>query len=382
MMIEYLPLKRITAMHAGEIHEAIRQVVDGGWYVRGEATARFEEDYARYIGTRYCIAVANGLDALTLMLRAYKELGVLHEGDEIIVPANTFIATILSVTENRLTPVLVEPSIDTLQIDDTLIEQAVTPRTKAILLVHLYGRCAYTPRILAICKAHNLLLLEDNAQAHGLSYSSFPLPPASPLECSAVCPQRKTGSLGAASAHSFYPGKNLGALGDAGAVTTDDYQLAETIRSIANYGSSRKYVFNYVGRNSRMDDIQAAVLSVKLNYLDADNARRQQIARSYQANISNALTKQPIRSQSVYHIYPVLSDHRDRLQTFLSDKDIQTAIHYPIPPHRQECYPQYHHLSLPVTEQIHAQELSLPCHQAMTEEEVAAVIAAVNSFSL
>ena len=300
-------------MHAGEIHEAIRQVVDGGWYLRGEATARFEEDYARYIGTRYCVAVANGLDALTLMLRAYKELGVLHEGDEIIVPANTFIATILSVTENRLTPVLVEPSIDTLQIDDNLIEQAVTPRTKAILLVHLYGRCAYTPRILAICNAHNLLLLEDNAQAHGLLYSSFPLPPVSSSECSAVYPQRKTGSLGAASAHSFYPGKNLGALGDAGAVTTDDYQLAETIRCIANYGSSRKYVFDYVGRNSRMDDIQAAVLSVKLNYLDADNARRQQIACSYQANISNALTKQPIRSQSVYHIYPVLSDHRDRL---------------------------------------------------------------------
>ena len=408
MMIEYLPLKRITAMHAGEIHEAIRQVVDGGWYLRGEATARFEEDYARYIGTRYCVSVANGLDALTLMLRAYKELGVLHEGDEIIVPANTFIATILSVTENRLTPVLVEPSIDTLQIDDTLIEQAVTPRTKAILLVHLYGRCAYTPRILAICKAHNLLLLEDNAQAHGLSYSALPPSPASPLECSAVplppvsssecsavppspvssseCsavyPQRKTGSLGAASAHSFYPGKNLGALGDAGAVTTDDYQLAETIRSIANYGSSRKYVFDYVGRNSRMDDIQAAVLSVKLNYLDADNARRQQIARLYQANISNALTKQPIRSLSVYHIYPVLSEHRDRLQSFLSDKGIQTAIHYPIPPHRQKCYSQYHHLSLPVTEQIHAQELSFPCHQAMTEEEVSAVIAAVNSFSL
>ena len=381
-MIEYLPLKRITAMHAGEIHEAIRQVVEGGWYLRGEATARFEEDYARYIGTRYCVAVANGLDALTLMLRAYKELGVLHEGDEIIVPANTFIATILSVTENRLTPVLVEPSIDTLQIDDTLIEQAVTPRTKAILLVHLYGRCAYTPRILAICKAHNLLLLEDNAQAHGLSYSALPMPPVSSLECSAVYPQRKTGSLGVASAHSFYPGKNLGALGDAGAVTTDDYQLAETIRSIANYGSSRKYVFDYVGRNSRMDDIQAAVLSVKLNYLDADNARRQQIACSYQANISNALTKQPIRSQSVYHIYPVLSEHRDRLQAFLSDKGIQTAIHYPIPPHRQKCYPQYHHLSLPVTEQIHAQELSLPCHQSMTEEEVAAVIAAVNSFSL
>ena len=371
-MIEYLPLKRITAMHAAEIHEAIREVVDGGWYLRGEATARFEEQYARYIGTRHCVAVANGLDALTLMLRAYMELGILSEGDEVIVPANTFIATILSVTENRLTPVLIEPSIDTLQIDDALIEQAITPRTKAVLLVHLYGRCAYTPRIHSLCQAHHLLLLEDNAQAHGLQCP----------QCSAVPPQRKTGSLGAAAAHSFYPGKNLGALGDAGAVTTDDSRLAKTIRSIANYGSSQKYVFDHVGRNSRMDEIQAAVLSVKLKYLDADNARRQQIAHSYQANISNALVKQPIRSQSVYHIYPVLCEHRDRLQSFLSGKGIQTAIHYPIPPHQQQCYPQYRQLSLPVTEQIHAQELSLPCHQAMTEDEVATVIAAVNSFSL
>ena len=372
MMIEYLPLKRITAMHAAEIHEAIREVVDGGWYLRGEATARFEEQYARYIGTRHCVAVANGLDALTLMLRAYMEMGILSEGDEVIVPANTFIATILSVTENRLTPVLIEPSIDTLQIDDTLIEQAITPRTKAVLLVHLYGRCAYTPRIHSLCQAHRLLLLEDNAQAHGLQYP----------QCSAVSPQRKTGSLGAAAAHSFYPGKNLGALGDAGAVTTDDSRLAETIRCIANYGSSQKYVFDHVGRNSRLDEIQAAVLSVKLKYLDADNARRQQIAQSYQANISNALVKQPIHSQSVYHIYPVLCEQRDSLQSFLSDKGIQTAIHYPIPPHHQHCYPQYRQLSLPVTEQIHAQELSLPCHQAMTEDEVATVIAAVNSFSL
>lgn len=366
-MIEYLPLKRITAMHADEIHEAVNSVIDGGWYLRGEATARFEEAYARYIGTRHCVAVANGLDALTLMLRAYKELGLLHDGDEVIVPANTYIATILSVTENHLKPVLVEPTADTLQIDDALIESAITSRTRAILIVHLYGRCAYTERIAAICQKYNLLLLEDNAQAHG-------------LQCSAVSPQRKTGSLGHAAAHSFYPGKNLGALGDAGAVTTNDDRLADVVRSIANYGSSRKYVFDYIGRNSRMDEIQAAVLSVKLKYLDEDNARRQQIARSYQANVSNTLIKQPIHSDSVYHVYPVLCEERDRLQRYLAENGVQTVIHYPIPPHRQACYPEWHGFCLPVTERIHAQELSIPCHQAMTENEVAVVSELLNSF--
>ena len=225
MTIPYLPLQRIMALHAEEIHEAVARVIDSGWYLRGEATARFEEDYARYIGTKHCVCVANGLDALTLMLRAYIYNNIMHEGDEVIVPANTYIATILSITENRLKPVLVEPSIDTLQIDDTLIEQAITPRTRAVMLVHLYGRCAYTPRIAAICQKHHLILLEDNAQAHGC------------CPCDGVYPRRKTGSLGHAAAHSFYPGKNLGALGDAGAVTTDDDLLAATIRSIANYGS-------------------------------------------------------------------------------------------------------------------------------------------------
>ena len=367
-MIEYLPLKRITAMHADEIHEAIRQVVDSGWYLHGETIARFEQEYAQYIGTDHCIGVANGLDALTLILRAYKEMGVLHDGDEIIVPANTFIATILSVTENQLTPVLVEPSIDTLQIDDTLIEQAITPRTRAILIVHLYGRCAYTAAIGDLCKKYGLLLLEDNAQAHG-------------LVCSAVSPHRKTGSLGHAAAHSFYPGKNLGALGDGGAVTTDDPQLAAVIRSIANYGSSRKYVFDYVGRNSRLDEIQAAVLSVKLRYLDDDNKRRQQIAHSLQANISNTLIDQPIRSDSVYHIYPVLCKERDRLQQYLEENGVQTMIHYPIPPHRQTCYKgQWDTLSLPVTETIHREELSLPCHQAMTDAEIEKITDLINSF--
>lgn len=377
MMIPYLPLNRITAMHADEIHEAVANVIDSGWYLRGEATERFEDEYARYIGTKHCIGVANGLDALTLMLRAYKEMGVLCDGDEIIVPANTYIATILSVTENNLIPVLVEPSLETLQIDDTLVENAITPRTRAILIVHLYGRCAYTERIASICRDHHLLLLEDNAQAHGCLYRG-----TADLVCDAVFPHRKTGSLGHAAAHSFYPGKNLGALGDAGAVTTNDDQLAETIRAIANYGSSRKYVFDYIGRNSRLDELQAAVLSVKLKYLDEDNARRQQIAQIYQANISNTLVEQPICSDSVYHIYPVLSPQRDALQDYLAEKGVQTVIHYPIPPHRQACYPSWHTLCLPVTERIHSQELSIPCHQALTDVEIERIVNSINDFKL
>ena len=369
-MIEYLPLKRITAMHADEIHEAVDRVVDGGWYLKGEQTRLFEEEYARYIGTRHCIGVANGLDALTLILRAYIIIGVLHEGDEVLVPANTYIATILSITENRLKPVLVEPNIETLEIDDRLIEQAITPRTRALMLVHLYGRCAMTERIADICRRRGLLLLEDNAQAHGC-HSQF----------SILNSQLKhTGSLGHAAAHSFYPGKNLGALGDGGAVTTDDDRLADVVRSIANYGSSRKYVFDYVGRNSRLDELQAAVLRVKLRYLDHDNERRRQIARRYQAEIKNSLVHMPDMAGSVFHIFPVLCEQRDRLQQYLSEGGVGTVIHYPIPPHRQQCYAQWASLSLPVTDLIHARELSLPCHQAMTDDEVARVIALVNNF--
>ena len=367
MTIDYLPLKRITAMHADEIHEAIREVVDGGWYLRGAATARFEEQYAGYIGTKHAIGVANGLDALTLILRAYREMGVMQEGDEVIVPANTYIATILSITENGLKPVFVEPRLDTFQIDDTLIEQAVTPRTRAIMIVHLYGRCAFTERIAAICRKHHLKLIEDDAQAHGCLYVNPSL-------------SRRTGSLGDAAAHSFYPGKNLGALGDAGAVTTDDDCLAEVIRSIANYGSSRKYVFDYQGRNSRIDEIQAAVLSVKLKYLDADNARRQEIANYYIDQIHNPLVHLPQKSDSVYHIFPVLSERRDDLQRHFQANGVGTVIHYPIPPHRQACYQAYSHLSLPITEQIHAQELSIPCHQAFSDEEIQTIVEVVNAF--
>lgn len=364
-MIDYLSLKKVTAMHADEIHAAISSVVDSGWYLQGQHVAQFESAYAQYIGTDHCIGCGNGLEALVLILRAYREMGVLHDGDEVIVPANTYIATILSITENGLMPVLVEPDIDTLQIDDTLIEAAITPRTRAIMLVHLYGRCAYTQRIGDICRKHHLKLIEDNAQAHGCTFEG-----------------QHTGSLGDAAAHSFYPGKNLGALGDAGAVTTSDDELAQMVRTLANYGSSRKYVFPYQGMNSRLDELQAAVLSVKLKYLDEDNRQRKAIARLLDEGISHPLVTLPRAGarDNICHIYPILCPQRDALQAHLRERGIQTIIHYPIPPHKQQAYREWNSLSLPVTERIHQQELSLPCNQTMTEEEALEVVRAVNEF--
>lgn len=370
-MIHYLPLGDINARYDAEIRDAISHVLDSGWYLRGEATRQFEQHYAEYIGTRHCIGVANGLDALTLILRAYIEMGVMHEGDEVIVPANTFIASILAVTENRLVPVLVEPSIDTLQIDDSLIEQAITPRTRAVMIVHLYGRCAYTDRIGDICRRHGLKLIEDNAQAHGCTSSG---------ECRTESVElRRTGSLGHAAAHSFYPGKNLGALGDAGAVTTDDDALADIIRALGNYGSRKKYVHDYAGRNSRLDEIQAAVLLVKLRHLDADNQRRRAIASIYINKVKHPDITMPLRD-GVFHIFPILSARRDELQRYLLENGVETQIHYPIPPHRQLCYEEWNGLSLPVTEQIHAQELSIPCHQVISNEEADRVADLLNAF--
>lgn len=365
-MIKFLDLKAVTAMHADEISAAVQRVVNSGWYLQGNENKAFVEEYARYIGTRYCVGCGNGLDALTLILRAYKEMGRLHDGDEVIVPANTYIATILAITENNLTPVLVEPRIDTFQIDDNLIERAITSRTRAIMIVHLYGLCAYTERINEICHNHNLLLIEDNAQAHGCRYND-----------------RLTGSLGNAAAHSFYPGKNLGALGDGGAVTTDDEDLANMIGALGNYGSERKYVFNYKGRNSRLDEIQAAVLRVKLKYLDADNSLRRSIAMQYIEHIDNPLLTLPSTDycqHSVHHIFPVLCSERDRLQQHLLDQGIQTMIHYPIPPHRQKCYADMATLSLPITERIHHEELSLPLNPTLRQEEIEQIIEAANSF--
>ena len=368
--MKYLELKRINAPYEEEMRRAISDVLDNGWYLQGKAVAAFEQAYAAYIGTRFCVSCANGLDALTLILRAYIELGRLQKGDEVLVPANTYIASILAITECGLNPVLVEPSLQNCQMDDSLIEQAITPHTKALMLVHLYGQCAYTDRIASLCQKYNLLLIEDNAQAHGCNCQS-----------SIVNSQfRKTGSLGHAAGHSFYPGKNLGALGDAGAVTTNDEQLANTVRAIANYGASRKYVHDFLGRNSRMDELQAAVLSVKLRHLDEITLRRHQLAAIYINKVKNPLLRMPQMDNSVWHIFPVFCECRDALQQYLFEKDIQTQIHYPIPPHRQRCYAEWNHLSFPITEQISCTELSLPCNEAMTEEEVFLVVDALNAF--
>lgn len=365
-MTDYLDLKRMTAMHAAEIQQAVAGVVASGRYLQGAATAEFEHNYALYIGTSHCVGCANGLDAITLILRSYMALGRLHEGDEVIVPANTYIASILAISENRLVPVLAEPSIDTYNITAENIEKAVTPNTRAVLIVHLYGRCAYTPAIADICHRHHLLLIEDNAQAHGCRYGD-----------------RLTGSLGDAAAHSFYPGKNLGALGDAGAVTTDDRALADTVRAMGNYGSRKKYVFEYKGRNSRIDEIQAAVLNVKLKYLDDDNRKRKNIARYYIDNIRNSHVVLPTDTcnDSVWHIFPIRCTDRDGLAAHLLSKGIQTLIHYPIAPHRQQCYPAWRQLSLPITEKIHAEELSLPCAPYLSPLECRKTVEAVNSYS-
>lgn len=381
-MIPYLSLQKVTASHLKEIESAITKTIESGWYLKGEATERFEHDYAEYIGTRYCIGCGNGLDALTLIFRAYKELGAMADGDEVIVPANTFVASILSLSENGLKPVLVEPRPDTLEIDDSKIEAAITERTRAILLVHLYGRCAYTEKIGQLCHDHHLKLIEDNAQAHGCRYNIQP----------SMFGLQRTGSLGHAAAHSFYPGKNLGALGDAGAVTTDDERLASMVLSLGNYGSSRKYVFEHKGRNSRIDELQATVLDTKLKYLDEDNARRKVIAERYISEIDNPKITIPGATKTksakaiyalgdnVWHIFPILCDERNRLQEYLLDKGVQTAIHYPIPPHRQKAYSEWNGLQLPITEKIHREELSLPCNQTMTDEEVDEVIRLVNAF--
>ena len=366
-MIKFLDLQKITAKYADEIHEAVDRVVDSGWYLQGAENDKFEKNYSAYIGSKHTIGCANGLDALIWIFRAYIEMGVMAPGDEVLVPANTYIATILAITENGLKPVLVEPKLSNYQIDDSLIEAAITERTKAICIVHLYGQCAYTEKIGELCKKYNLKLIEDNAQAHGCLYKG-----------------RKTGSLGDAAGHSFYPGKNLGAFGDAGAVTTDDQELADTIRALANYGSQKKYVFKYTGRNSRLDEIQAAILDVKLRHLDKDVALRQGVAKRYCNEISNPMIITPAIEEwtaHAFHLFPVRCAERDRLQQYLTEQGVQTIIHYPIPPHKQECYSEMNELTLPITEQIHNEELSLPISPVMTDEEVSKVIEVVNNFA-
>lgn len=545
MKVDFLSLRDVTAMHAVEIKEAVYRVIESGWYLQGKENEAFEQHYADYIGTKYCIGCANGLDALIWIWRAYIELGVMQPGDEVILPANTYIATHLGITENGLVPVCVEPNPRTLEIDDTLIEAAITPRTKAICIVHLYGRCAMTERIAELCKKYNLKLVEDNAQAHGCMWRP-PVPPkggettctsmqgegvitsgkagidmadpayypelkkraaemrSNPTEAenalwNALCNQQighkirrqhivsqyildfacldcrlaieldggyhneadqqqddavrtkhleslgwhvlrftnaevfhdrdavvaqiksaistysspsgdcgagkliRTGAIGDAAGHSFYPGKNLGALGDAGAVTTNDEELAAAIRALANYGSQKKYVFKYTGRNSRLDEIQAAILDVKLKYLDEDIAKRQEVAAYYYENIHNPLVELPERlpnENNVYHLFPILvspfrgTGGRDRLHDYLADNGVGTVIHYPIAPHKQECYKPFLNPSLegrtsrfvipegglPITEMIADSELSLPISPCMTQEQMEYVVEVINGF--
>ena len=379
-MIKFLDLKKITAKYDTEIKQAVNRVIDSGWYLQGKENERFETNYANYIGVKHCIGVANGLDALIWIIRAYIEMGIMHEGDEIIVPANTYIASILAITENNLKPILVEPDLNTYQMDDSLIEKAITSKTKAIMIVHLYGQCAYTEKIGELCKKYKLKLIEDNAQAVGCLYSR-----QSAVSSEQQAVSKKTGSIGDAAGHSFYPGKNLGALGDGGAVTTNDDELAKIVRALANYGSTQKYVFKYTGRNSRLDEIQAAILDVKLKYIDEDNEIRRQIARYYIENINHPdiilPTISPFRrleGSHVFHLFPIRTMRRDELQQYLTDNNIQTNIHYPIPPHKQECYKDWNHISLPITEQIHVEELSLPMSPVMTTDEVSYVVEIIN----
>ena len=372
-MIPFLSLKEVTALHGAEINEAVQRVVNGGWYLQGKENEQFEKNYADFIGTKYCVGCANGLDALIWIFRAYIELGMMQPGDEVIVPANTYIATILAISENGLVPVLCEPKPNTLEIDDDRIEELITPRTKAITIVHLYGRNAYTEKIGELCKKYNLKLVEDNAQAHGCKHTDG----------------RITGSISDAAGHSFYPGKNLGALGDGGAVTTNDEELAKAIRTLANYGSQRKYVFKYTGRNSRLDEIQAAVLDVKLKYLVEDNQHRKEVAHYYYENLDNPFVSLPDLlpdEQNVYHLFPIIigDGRRDSLHDYLEQNGVGTVCHYPIAPHKQECYAKAYwntpQLSLPITERIADEELSLPIGPTITMDEVSQIVNLINAF--
>ena len=372
-MIPFLSLKDVTALHGAEINEAVSRVVNGGWYLQGKENEQFEKHYSEFIGSKFTIGCANGLDALIWIFRAYIEMGGMQPGDEVIVPANTYIATILAITENALKPVLCEPKPNTLEIDDELIEGLITPKTKAIAIVHLYGRNAYTKKIGALCEKYHLKLVEDNAQAHGCKHTDG----------------RVTGSIGDAAGHSFYPGKNLGALGDGGAVTTNDPELASAVRALANYGSQKKYVFKYTGRNSRLDEIQAAVLDVKLKYLVADNQHRKEVAHYYYEHINHPLISLPDLlpdEQNAYHLFPILvgAGKRDALHDYLEQNGVGTVCHYPIAPHHQACYAQAEwnipQLSLPITERLADEELSLPIGPVITLEDVAQVVDLINCF--
>jgi len=366
-MIPFLDLKAINAQYRDELVQAATDVIDSGWYIQGEQVKAFEKEFADYCGTKHCIGVANGLDALILIFRAYKELNKLKEGDEVIVPANTYIASILAITENRLKPVLVEPDEQTYNLDPKLIEQAITSKTKAILAVHLYGQLANMPEINKIAEKHELLVIEDSAQAHGASIN-----------------ERKAGNWGDASGFSFYPGKNLGALGDAGAVTTNDEELAATIRALGNYGSHKKYENLYKGVNSRLDEMQAAFLRVKLKHLDNEIQSRREVAKRYLDRIKNTSIKLPSWQsveQHAFHLFVIRTTKRKELQKYLLDNGIQTLIHYPIPPHKQEAYTEWKDESCPISEQVHNEVLSLPVSSVQNLKDTEKIVEALNDFS-
>ena len=368
MKIPFLSLQKITESFEPALFKKINEVVKKGWYIHGEECKVFEKNFAQFCGVKHCIGVGNGLEALKLILRAYKLLGVFEEGDEIIVPSNTFIATILAVSAENLMPVFVEPDINDYLIDVEKIEDKISAKTKAIMPVHLYGRLCNMEAIAEIGKQHNLKVIEDAAQAHGARQDG-----------------KRSGAFGDAAGFSFYPGKNLGCLGDSGCVTTDDDELADVIRKLANYGSSVKYVHEYKGENSRLDEIQAAVLSVKLERLDADNDRRRQIAAMYNAGIKNKaiiLPKLHEKEEHVWHIYCVRVQNRKAFIDYLEDCGIETVIHYPTPPHKQKAYKEFSHLYLPISEKIHAEVLSLPMSPVLTDEQVQYVIDIINKWKV
>jgi dTDP-4-amino-4,6-dideoxygalactose transaminase len=373
-MIKFLDLQKINAQYAAELKQAAADVIDSGWYLQGERVKAFETNLANYIGVKHAIAVANGLDALRLILKAYIEMGLMQEGDEVIVPANTYIASILAITDNRLKPILVEPDLNTYNLDISLIEQHITSRTRAIMVVHLYGQICWSEELEKIARRHSLKIIEDNAQAIGAIWNG-----------------KKSGSLGNAAGNSFYPGKNLGALGDSGAITTDDDQLAEIVRALGNYGSKRKYVNDYQGLNSRLDEIQAAFLDVKLKYLDTENQSRREIAKYYCENINHSdiilpdnkdysLFTTPISLAHVWHLFIIRTPNRDKLQQYFSENDIQTLIHYPIPPHKQHAYKEWNALKFPITEKLHNDVLSIPISPVLIKTDYKHVVTTINSF--
>ena len=367
-MIPFLDLAKVEKQFSEEIKKSVNQVIDSGWFILGQNVQKFEQEFANFCGAKHAIGVANGLDALILIFRAYIEIGLLEEGDEVIIPSNTYIASILSITQNRLVPVFVEPNIESYNIDPQSIEHKITSKTKAIMIVHLYGQVAYNPEIASIAQKHDLLVVEDAAQAHGASLNGL-----------------KTGNFGDAAGFSFYPSKNLGALGDGGAVTTNDQELADVVRALGNYGSHKKYENLYKGQNSRLDEIQAAILSVKLGSLDADNDRRKQIANYYTKNIQNDKVILPKRihedkNSHVYHLFVIRVENRENFREFLKEKGIATDVHYPIPPHKQKAFSELNENSYPLSEKIHNEIVSIPCGLHLTDNEVEYITTSINQY--